>query len=192
MSNTGILIVGVGGQGTLMASKVLGEVALRSGFDVKVSEVHGMAQRGGSVVTHVKFGEKVHSPLVGQGQADYILAFEELEALRWASFLKKNGTIIVSSQRILPMPVAQGNQGYPTQIPDALRQTATTHLLKASEIARGCGSVRATNIVLLGVLAAELGMKKDVWMEAIGHIVPKSTVTINLKAFEEGYKTIVK
>jgi indolepyruvate ferredoxin oxidoreductase beta subunit len=192
MSVTGILIVGVGGQGTLMASKVLGEVGLRSGFDVKVSEVHGMAQRGGSVVTHVKIGERVHSPLVGQGQADYILAFEELEALRWASYLKKNGNLIVSSQRILPMPVAQGNQGYPTQIRDVLRQAATTHLLEASEIARCCGNARATNMVLLGVLASKLGMKEDVWREVIEQIVPKSTVETNLRAFEEGYKIIAK
>ena len=188
MSNTGVLIVGVGGQGTLLASKVLGEVALRSGFDVKVSEVHGMAQRGGSVVTHVKIGEKVYSPLVGKGQADYILAFEKLEALRWAQFLKDTGTIIVNDQRILPMPVAQGTQEYPLKIDKALKETVTTHVVDAVRVAKDCGSQRATNIVLLGVLASKLDIKKDVWVEAIKEIVPKHTVDMNIKAFNEGYK----
>lgn len=187
MPNTGVLIVGVGGQGTLLASKILGEVAQRIGEDVKVSEVHGMAQRGGSVVTHVKFGERVFSPLVGRGQADYILAFEELEALRFAPYLKKDGGIIANSQRILPMPVAQGLQEYPENIPDKLKTYAEVRFVDASAVAERCGSIKATNMVLLGVLASKLTWEKDLWHSAIAGAVPGRTVKMNLQAFEGGF-----
>lgn len=188
MSNTGILIVGVGGQGTLMASKVMGEALLMDGFDVKVSEVHGMAQRGGSVVTHVKFGSKVLSPLVGIGQADFILAFEELEALRWADHLREKGVIIVNHQRILPMSVAQGEREYPDKIREKLKNALW---VRATETALGCGSIKSANMVLLGVLASKLDIDKGLWQKAIREMVPRGTVEINLKAFEEGYKTSV-
>jgi indolepyruvate ferredoxin oxidoreductase beta subunit len=192
LANTGVLIVGVGGQGTLLASRILGEVALKKGFDVKVSEVHGMAQRGGSVVTHVRFGERVYSPLVGKGQADYILAFEKLEALRWAEYLKKAGTFIVNNQELYPVPVTLGYQKYPARIEVKLAETAQTFVIDAKKIAARCGSVRAQNVVLLGVLAGRLDFEKELWEETIKNTVPPSTVEVNLMAFEEGFRAAAK
>lgn len=191
MADTGVLIVGVGGQGTLLSSRILGEVALRSGLDVKVSEVHGMAQRGGSVVTHVRFGEKVYSPLVGMGQADYILAFEKLEALRWAGYLKKGGTIISNVHEIPPIPVTLGLQEYPGNIREKLEHIAETFMVDAGRIASDCGSVKAVNVVLLGVLAGRLDFDKGLWLKVIEESVPPKTVRINIEAFGRGYEAIL-
>ncbi|MCR4429721.1 MAG: indolepyruvate oxidoreductase subunit beta [Tepidanaerobacteraceae bacterium] len=188
MADTGILIVGVGGQGTLLSSRILGEVALYSGFDVKVSEVHGMAQRGGSVVTHVRFGKRVYSPLVGIGQADFILAFEKLEALRWAGYLKKGGMIIANARQIPPIPVTLGLQKYPEDIDGILSGAATTHMVDASKIASDCGSPRSVNMVLLGVLASRLDFEKELWLKVIRETVPQNTVEINTEAFSRGYE----
>lgn len=192
MADTGILIVGVGGQGTLLSSRILGEVALRSGLDVKVSEVHGMAQRGGSVVTHVRFGEKIYSPLVGMGQADFILAFEKLEALRWAGYLKKGGIIISNAQEIPPIPVTMGYQKYPENINGTLADIATTCMVDAGKIAADCGSAKAVNVVLLGVLASRLDFEKELWLKIIEETVPPKTVEINKEAFKRGYEAILE
>ena len=188
MNDLNIMIVGVGGQGTLLASRVLGNVALKQSLDVKVSEVHGMSQRGGSVVTYVKFGKKVFSPLIEKGEADVILAFERLEALRWADFLKKEGTMIVSEQRIDPMPVITGKAKYPEKIIELLKEKfKNTRSIDALRIAKGCGNIKAVNTVLLGLLAKSTSIRKEIWLDTIKEIVPAKALEVNLKAFEEGY-----
>lgn len=184
---TNILIVGVGGQGTLLASKVIGTAALNFGLDVKQSEVHGMAQRGGSVVTFVRFGEKVYSPLVEAGQADVILAFEKLEALRWSHYLKKGGTIIVNTQEIAPLPVIIGAESYPEQIFETLRERAIKVVAAdALAIAKAAGEIRAVNVVLMGVLAKYLSFSKEEWATALRAVVPAKVIDVNLAAFEAG------
>lgn len=189
MNQLSIMLVGVGGQGTLLASRVLGNVALKKNFDVKVSEVHGMSQRGGSVVTYVKMGPKVFSPLIEKGEADVILAFERLEALRWANYIKEGGTIIVNEQRIDPMPVITGKAKYPERIVEKLTEKiANTVAIDALKIARECGNIKAVNIVLLGLLAKSSAIEKEVWMEAIREVIPAKVLEVNLKAFEAGYK----
>jgi indolepyruvate ferredoxin oxidoreductase beta subunit len=187
---TSILIVGVGGQGTLLTSKILGYLMKEEGYDVKVSEVHGMSQRGGSVVTYVKYGKKVYSPLIEPGEADVIIGFELLEALRWSGYLKKDGTFIASNQEIDPMPVITGRMKYP---PDALSRLYQDHpgaiVLDALSIATKCGNKKSTNIVLLGAAAALGEFAKDKWIDAIKSVTPARFLDANLKAFEEGYKT---
>ncbi|MEI6602879.1 MAG: indolepyruvate oxidoreductase subunit beta [Clostridia bacterium] len=188
MTNLNVMMVGVGGQGTLLASRVLGNVALRNDFDVKVSEVHGMSQRGGSVVTYVKMGKKVYSPLIEIGEADVIMAFETLEALRWVGYLKKGGTMLVNTQRIDPMPVITGNAKYPEEIIEtlALRQGEIV-AVDALEIAKKCGSIKAVNVVLIGMMAARTEIPKEQWIEALKEIVPAKVLDLNLNAFDEGY-----
>ena len=192
MKSLNIMIVGVGGQGTLLASRIIGAAAAASGYDVKVSEVHGMSQRGGSVVTYVRFGSKVDSPLITRGEADVVISFERLEALRWCGYLKAGGIIIANEQEIDPMPVITGARKYPEGIMELLQGAAGKEgnvvFLDAGEIARDCGSIRAVNTVLLGVLAgmgvAEID--KDVWIQAVKNVVPQKALEINLKAFEAG------
>lgn len=181
-----LVIVGVGGQGTLLASKILGHIALEEGRDVKVSEVHGMAQRGGSVITHVRVGEQVHAPLVSTGCADYLLAFEELEAARAISFLKPGGSLIVNTQRILPMPVITGTAKYPEEPLCISEEVCRTVKLDALSMAEACGSFRAVNLVLLGALSKQLPWEREVWHKAIGACVPPKTLEVNLKAFDMG------
>lgn len=189
MDKLSIMLVGVGGQGTLLASRVLGNVALKENFDVKVSEVHGMSQRGGSVVTYVKFANKVFSPLIEKGEADIILSFEQLEALRWIPYLKPDGKMIINEQKISPMPVIIGKAKYPENILQNIKEhyknTVTIDALKA---ARESGNIKAVNIVLLGVLAKTSGIKKETWIDAIKETVPPKFLEINLKAFESGYE----
>lgn len=187
MQKLNLLIVGVGGQGTLLASRILGTVALKMNFDVKVSEVHGMSQRGGSVVTYVKFSDKVYSPLIEKGEADIIISFEELEALRWIDYLRKDGKMIINEQVINPMPVIIGKAKYPENILDTLRETHQIYSLNALKIARECGNIKAVNIVLLGVMASLTGIDKGIFLEAINEVVPAKVLDVNLKAFEEGY-----
>jgi len=187
MDKLNLLIVGVGGQGTLLASRILGTVALKLDFDVKVSEVHGMSQRGGSVVTYVKFGKKVYSPLIEKGEADLVIAFEELEALRWTGYLKQGGKMIVNEQEINPMPVIIGKAKYPENILDTLKANISIYSLDALEIARRCGTQKAVNIVLLGVMARLTGIDKEIFVDAIHEVVPAKVLEVNLKAFEEGY-----
>ena len=182
MKNTNIIIVGVGGQGILLTSKILGYLALDMGEGVKVSEVHGMSQRGGSVITHVRIGRDVHSPLVDPGEADFVLSFEKLEALRAAYFLRREGVLISNTQEILPMPVIMGNAAYPGENPAG----GKTVLLDALALAEAAGSGRAVNIVLLGVLARFLSWPREKWENAIAACVPEKTLAVNLRAFRAG------
>jgi len=188
MDKLNIMIVGVGGQGTLLASRILGNVAMKMNFDVKVSEVHGMAQRGGSVVTYVKLAKKVYSPIIEKGEADIILAFEKLEALRWMEYLKNGGSYIINEQRIDPIAVILGKEKYPDGIIEKIKGVVNkTISVDALPIAKECGNIKAVNVVLLGVLAKETGIDKEIWIESIKETVPKKLQEVNFKAFEAGY-----
>ena len=182
-----VMIVGVGGQGTLLASKVLGNVLLSQGYDVKVSEVHGMSQRGGSVVTYVRFGEKVYSPIVEIGEADAILSFESLEAARWLPYLKQDGKLIVNTQQIAPMPVVTGAMAYPQGIMEKLGEKGVDLLaLDALALAEEAGSPKAVNVVLMGVLSALLDIPEQAWQQALEQCVPPKFLELNKKAFALG------
>ncbi|MDD6143538.1 MAG: indolepyruvate oxidoreductase subunit beta [bacterium] len=180
-----LVIVGVGGQGTLLASKILGRLALKEGCGVKVSEVHGMSQRGGSVITHVRVGDEVFSPIVAAGEADYLLSFEQLEAARAASFLREGGVAIVNTQVIWPMPVITGAMQYPEN-PLAVLEGRTVECADALGIAVECGSQKALNLVLLGMLSRHLPFAAEAWEEAIAACVPAKTLAVNLAAFMRG------
>ncbi len=186
-NTTNIMIVGVGGQGTLLASRILGNAVIRMGYDVKVSEVHGMSQRGGSVVTYVKYGEKVYSPIIDNGEADIVLAFELLEAYRALPALKVGGQLIVNNQRINPMPVITGAAQYPENILDKLSAKANTTAVDALALATEAGSIKAVNVVLIGVMAKNTDIPYEVWIETIRTTVPPKFLDVNLKAFELGY-----
>ena len=182
-----LVIVGVGGQGTLLASKILGRLALDAQCGVKVSEVHGMSQRGGSVITHVRVGEEVHAPLVSQGGADYLLSFEALEAARAASYVKPDGVIIVNTQRISPMPVVTGAVAYPDDPLGTLTLSGRrVEALDALRLAVEAGNQKAVNLVLLGVLSRHLSFDDEAWKHAIATSVPRSTMAVNIRAFESG------
>lgn len=188
MSVKSIMIVGVGGQGTLLASRVLGSTMLNRGFDVKVSEVHGMSQRGGSVVTYVRYGEKVASPVILEGEADIILAFEQLESARYVSCLKPGGTIIVNTQQMDPMPVVTGAMEYPQDLIETIRAKGLNVLaLDALELAQEAGNKKAVNVVMIGAMAKYLELEKDIWLESVKATVPPKFVDLNVKAFELGY-----
>ena len=187
METKNIMIVGVGGQGSLLASKLLGRLLLTRGYDIKVSEVHGMSQRGGSVVTYVRFGDKVYSPIIDKGEADVILAFERLEALRALPYLKKGGKIIVNDRAIDPMPVITGAAQYPDGIIDELKRYAQVISLDALTLAEEAGSAKAVNVILIGVLAGTTDIPHDDWIETLKATVPPKFLDINLKAFEIGY-----
>ena len=181
------MIVGVGGQGTLLASRILGHAILQKGWDVKVSEVHGMSQRGGSVVTYVRYGEKVASPTVDQGQADLLLAFEQLEAARYLSWLKPEGKIIVNTQRIDPMPVVTGAAEYPEGLIEKIRAKGVeVYPLDALSLAREAGSAKAINLVLIGLLSRQMDFEPEIWERALEECVPPKFLEINRKAFALG------
>lgn len=182
-----IMIVGVGGQGTLLASRILGNTVINEGYDVKVSEVHGMSQRGGSVVTYVKYGEKVYSPIVDKGEADIILAFEMLEASRALPFLKKGGIMIANTQQIDPMPVITGAAKYPENIDGKLKEKVNLIALDASELALKAGNIKAVNVVLIGVMAKSTDIPYEKWVETIKTTVPEKFLDVNSKAFDLGY-----
>lgn len=182
-----IMIVGVGGQGTLLTSRILGGLAMEAGFDVKISEVHGMAQRGGSVVTYVRYGAQVAEPIVEEGQADVLIAFERLEALRYAHFLKKDGVLIVNDQRIDPMTVVTGAAQYPENVIEELGKRYRTVSLNAMDEALKLGNSRVFNTVILGVTAKNMEFDRDAWIRVIEATVPQKTIEINKKAFEAGY-----
>ena len=184
-----IMIVGVGGQCTLLASRILGNAVISEGYDVKVSEVHGMSQRGGSVVTYVKYGDAVHSPVIDKGEADVILAFELLEAYRALPFLKKGGKIIVNNQKIDPMPVITGAAEYPADIADKLSALADTTVVDALEIAKAAGNIKAVNVALIGVMAKSSDISYDRWISTLKETVPEKFLELNLKAFELGYNS---
>lgn len=183
-----IMIVGVGGQGTLLTSRIIGKAALSEGCDVKISEVHGMAQRGGSVVTFVRFGEKVSEPVVEEGQADVIIAFERLEALRYSHFLKKGGALIVNDCRIDPMTVVIGAKTYPEDILKNLASEHSVFSIDGQKIALELGNSKVLNSVVLGYAADHIGFDKEVWLNTISDTVPQKTVEINKKAFTLGYE----
>jgi indolepyruvate ferredoxin oxidoreductase beta subunit len=185
------MIVGVGGQGTLLASRIIGNALIAQGYDVKMSEVHGMAQRGGSVVTYVKYGEKVFSPIIEKASADMVLAFEELESARWIPFLSSEGTLIMNTQQINPMPVITGAQDYPTALTEKIKRTVGKCIsLDALKLARIAGTVKAVNVVLIGVMAKVMGDEKEVWLDAVKNTVKPKFIDMNLKAFELGYKSV--
>ena len=189
MAAKNIMIVGVGGQGTLLASKLLGRLLLGKGFDVKVSEVHGMSQRGGSVVTYVRWGEKVYSPIIDRGQADAILSFELLEAARWTEYLKPGGRLITNTQQINPMPVITGAAAYPPHLVETMRNAGLdVDAFDALSLAEEAGSSKAANLVLLGRLSTYFDFPLDDWMHAIEESVPARFLELNKKAFELGKK----
>ena len=182
------MIVGVGGQGTLLTSRIIGKVALEAGYDVKISEVHGMAQRGGSVVTFVRYGDKVCEPVVEEGQADVVIAFERLEAQRYAHFLKKDGALIVNDCRIDPMTVVIGAKEYPQNIIENLRKNHNVNTIDGQEIALKLGNSKVLNSVVLGFAATSIGFSKEEWLGVIETTVPPKTIEINKKAFECGFE----
>ena len=188
MQNTkNIMIVGVGGQGTLLASRILGNAVISEGYDVKVSEVHGMSQRGGSVVTYVKYGDKVFSPIIDRGEADMILAFEKLEAARALPYLKEGGTVILNDREIAPMPVITGAAEYPDGLVADIAAKARVIAIDALSLSLEAGSAKAVNVVLIGVLARSSDISKEVWIQTIKDTVPAKFLELNLKAFELGY-----
>ena len=190
MKKLDIVIVGVGGQGTLLASRILGALADEMGVGMKLSEVHGMSQRGGSVITCVRLGDDVGSPMVDLGTADYVIAFEQLEALRAIPYLKKGGTLIANTGVILPMPVITGAAQYPQGIFEALDALCQLVTLDATGLATEVGEPRAVNLVLMGVLAKKLGLEERLWLSAIERCVPVRFRSANLKAFEAGMAAV--
>ena len=184
MDTKNIMIVGVGGQGSLLASKLLGRLLLTKGYDIKVSEVHGMSQRGGSVVTYVRFGQKVYSPVIDKGEADYIVSFELLEAARWTQYLRKGGKIVANTQRINPMPVITGAAAYPENLVEKmLEKGIAVDAFDALSLAEQAGSAKAVNIVLMGHLSRSFDFTLDEWMDAIEKSVPPKFLELNKKAF---------
>lgn len=187
MTTKSVMIVGVGGQGTLLASRILGSVLLAQGYDVKVSEVHGMSQRGGSVVTYVKYGDEVFSPVIEKGEADVIIAFEQLEAARWLPYLKKGGRLIMSTQKLDPMPVITGAAEYPESIIEKLTAAGIdVTAVDALSLAEQAGSPKASNVVLMGVVSSKTDFDEKVWQEALEQCVPPKFLELNKKAFSLG------
>ena len=185
METKNIMIVGVGGQGSLLASRILGAAAMASGYDVKVSEVHGMSQRGGSVVTYVRYGEGVASPVICEGEADVILSFEMLEAARWLPYLRTGGTIVTGTQKINPMPVITGAAKYPEENDEKIRSLGVKLVAEdAAAIAAEAGSEKAANVALIGLAAHVLGFDADVLRKAVEDCVPAKAREINLRAFD--------
>ncbi len=184
MKTRNIMIVGVGGQGSLLASKLLGKLLLTKGYDIKVSEVHGMSQRGGSVVTYVRFGDKVYSPMIDKGEADYIVSFELLEAARWTQYLKPGGKIVTNTQQINPMPVITGAAQYPQDLVQEMRTAGLdVDAFDALGLAREAGSAKAVNIVLMGYLSRSFEFTEEEWLQAISQSVPEKFLELNQKAF---------
>lgn len=185
--NKSVLFVGVGGQGTILASKILTEGLLVNGYDVKMSEVHGMAQRGGSVTTQVRFGDKVYSPLIEKGKVDVIVSFEKSEAARYLPFLKKSGYVVINDYEIHPVPVLTGKEKYPENVNEKLTDLVENIvIINAAEIAEGLGNIKAQNVVLLGALIKVLKLEEINWNDVISAIVPSKAIELNKKAFEAG------
>ena len=184
METKNVMIVGVGGQGSLLASKLLGRLLLSKGYDIKVSEVHGMSQRGGSVVTYVRFGDKVYSPVIDKGQADYIVSFELLEAARWTEYLKPGGKIITNTQQVNPMPVIIGAAEYPQDLLAKMQEAGID--VDALTLAEQAGSSKAVNLVLMGRLSKYFDITPEEWLEAIEASVPAKFLELNKKAFSLG------
>ena len=185
-----VLLVGVGGQGTILASKILTMGLIENGYDVKMSEVHGMSQRGGSVSTQVRFGKKVYSPIIGEGMADILVAFEEMEAARYAKYLKKDGKIVVNTYRIPSMPILSGSRTYPEHIIESLSREVPTMSLDATKIATDLGNPKSANVVLLGALIKAIGMTDIDWKAIIAKAVKPKFVEVNQKAFDAGFAAV--
>ena len=187
METKSIMIVGVGGQGSLLASKLLGRLLLTKGYDIKVSEVHGMSQRGGSVVTYVRYGDKVYSPIIDRGEADFIVSFEQLEAARWIEYLRKDGIVVTNTQKTDPMPVITGAAAYPEELIEKMRAAgADVDAIDALSLAEQAGSSKAVNLVLMGRLSKYFDFPDDVWQEAIEACVPAKFLELNRRAFALG------
>ena len=185
-----VLLVGVGGQGTILASKILTMGLIENGYDVKMSEVHGMSQRGGSVSTQVRFGKKVYSPILGEGTADLLVSFEEMEAARYAKYLKKDGKIVVNTYRIPSMPILSGSRTYPEHIIESLSREVPTMSLDATKIATDLGNPKSANVVLLGALIKAIGMTDIDWKAIIAKAVKPKFVEVNQKAFDAGFAAV--
>lgn len=183
-----ILLVGVGGQGTILASKILSQGLVEAGYDVKMSEIHGMSQRGGNVSTQIRYGKKVYSPIVGKGEADVIVAFEKMEALRWIEFLRKDGKMVINDFEIPSVPILMGKAEYPKEILEELSNVADILIIKAAKIAEELGNSKAMNVVLLGALVKAMNVEGVDWKKAIEDNVKKGFEELNLRAFNEGYK----
>ena len=182
-----ILLVGVGGQGTILASKILSEGLVRKGYDVKMSEIHGMSQRGGSVTTHVRFGTEVSSPVVPEGEADVLVAFEKVEAVRWLKYLKKGGRLVVNNFEIYSLPVLTGAAKYPDEVVEKLeKEVPDLKIFNAGEIAEGLGNIKAQNVVLLGALVKAMGLEDIGWESDLQELVPPKLLELNIKAFRAG------
>jgi len=194
MENINFLLIGVGGQGTLLASNVLAHVGVRAGFDVKKAEVHGMAQRGGSVSSHMRWGEKIHSPLIGRGEVDYLVAFEKLEALRYVDMLRPGGTALVGEMRIPPLSVSSGDDVYPDdeEVRHIISEvTDDLHFVPSLSLAEEAGNVRAHNVVVLGVLSSFIGqVPPEIWLEVIAEWVPEKFIEVNQRAFQVGRDSV--
>lgn len=185
-----ILLVGVGGQGTILVSKIMTSALVEAGYDVKMSEVHGMAQRGGSVSTQVRYGKKVYSPIIGKGQADIMVSFETMEALRWLEYLKPNGKVVVNDYQIPSAPILAGKNDYPQGVLEIIKSKAQISVIKAAEIAKQIGNPRTMNIVLLGALVKGMQFKDVDWDTAILNNVKPAFVDINIKAFNAGMEAV--
>ncbi len=189
MVTKNIMIVGVGGQGTLLTSRILGGIITDAGYMVKLSEVHGMAQRGGSVVTFVRYGDNVAEPIVEEGQADILIAFERLEALRYCHFLKEGGALVVNDQRINPISVVTGQRQYPEHIMEDLEKDYRVFQIKAQEEALKLGNSKVFNVIVLGLAAQHMDFPKEKWLEVIEKKVPAKLADLNKKAFLVGYES---
>lgn len=185
-----ILLVGVGGQGIILASKILAQGLISAGYDVKMSEVHGMAQRGGSVTTQVRYGKKVYSPIIGKGQADIIVSFEKMETLRWLDHLKVDGKVVVNDYEIPSAPILVGDAKYPENVIEILQEKADTTVFKAADIAKELGNIKTMNVVMLGALAKAMGLKEVDWKEIVRNNVKEKFVQINIKAFNKGMEQV--
>ena len=183
-----ILLVGVGGQGTILVSKLLTQALIREGYDVKMSEVHGMAQRGGSVSTQVRYGDRVYSPIIGRGQADVMIAFEKMEAVRYAEYLKPDGVAVINDYEIAPMPVAAGTAEYPGGCVDAMQKRFRTLVVDAAGIAKALGNPKCMNVVLLGAMVKFFGMAGIDWDTVLRENLPPKVLDLNLHAFQAGMK----
>ncbi len=189
MNKLDVVIAGVGGQGVLLASEIISNVALASGYDVKKSEIHGMAQRGGSVFSFVRIGKKVYSPIIPAGSADFLLAFEELEALRYASYLRKGAQVIVNTQKISPITVLSGAASYPEDPISMLKEHFKVYPVDAVSLAQKAGNARAVNTVIVGIFSTFVGFEKELWLNIIKKLIPQKILEVNLKAFELGANT---
>lgn len=190
MRNKNILLVGVGGQGTILVSKILSTGLLQAGYDVKMSEIHGMAQRGGSVSTQVRYGEKVYSPIIGIGDADILVSFETMESIRWLEFLKPDGIAVVNDYEIPSAPILSGKAGYPKGIIETIKEKVTTKIINAADISEKLGNTKVMNVVLLGALIKSMNLEDIDWESIIKDLVKEKFVDLNIKALKAGIEAV--